>query len=133
MTSSNPMTNATLPPPMILYTTHGDMAAFLIYPYLFNPTGEWIGFAASNRDVYNLEGIYVGVISSDQRILRKKYLESNPPLRKVPGAPPKVRVPGSVPLPPQMAELSFDFFDVLEEKPELLHTMDHGEFRPDAE
>jgi hypothetical protein len=131
--SSRAMASPTLPPPMIMYTTHGDMGAFLIYPYLFNPSGEWIGFATSNRDIYNLEGFFVGVISADQRILRKKYIENLPPQRKVPGAPPKVRVPASVPLPPQMAELSFDHLDVLEEKPDLLHTMDHGEFRPDAE
>lgn len=133
MMSSNLMAQITAPAPMIIYTTHGDMGAFLIYPYLFNSSGEWVGFAVSNRDVYNLEGIFVGCISADQRILRKKYMENLPPKRKVPAPPPKVRTPASVPLPPQMAEISFDNLDVLEEKPDLLHTMDHGEFRPDAE
>jgi hypothetical protein len=109
------------------------MGAFLVYPYLFNPSGEWIGYATSAKEIYNLEGVYVGVISDDQRILRKKYIDTEPTRRKVPAPPPRVRTPASVPLPSQMAELSYDFFDVLEEKPDLLHTMDHGEFRPDAE
>jgi hypothetical protein len=127
------MSQNTSPAPMIMYTTHGDVGAFLIYPYLFNPSGEWIGYVTSAKDVYNLEGVYVGVVSADQRILRKKYLDNEPPRRKVPAPPPPVRPPASVPLPSQMAELSYDFYDVLEEKPDLLHTMDHGEFRPDAE
>jgi hypothetical protein len=130
---SSEMTQNTAPAPMILYTTGGDMGAFLVYPYLFNPTGEWVGYVTSTREVYSLEGVFVGSVSKDQRIVRKKYMETIPPQRKVPAPPPPVRVPASVPLPPHMAELSYDYFDVLEEKPELLHTKDHGEFRPDAD
>jgi hypothetical protein len=116
-----------------MYTTRGDLGAFLIYPYLYNPLGEWIGFANSKKEIFNLEGYFVGIISSDQRILRKKYIDNPPARHDPPPAPRRARAPASIPLPPQMAEISYDFFDVLEEKPELLHTLDSGEFKKDVE
>jgi hypothetical protein len=127
------MSGKTVPAPMIIFTSRGDWGAFLVYPYLFNPTGEWIGWATSKKEIFNLDGSYVGTISPDQRILRKKSLETIPPKRARPAVPPKPRIPASIPLPPQMAELSYDFMDVLDDMPDLLHTMDSGEFKPDVE
>jgi len=118
---------------MIIFTSRGDWGAFLIYPYLFNTSGEWIGWVTPQKEIFNLDGSYIGMISSDQRILRKKSLEIVPPKRKVPASPPKPRIPAAIPLPPQMTELSYDQFDVLEDMPGMLHTMDSGEFKPDAE
>jgi hypothetical protein len=131
--SSDLMSGKTVPAPMIIFTSRGDWGAFLVYPYLFNTGGEWIGWANSQKEIFNLDGTYVGTISSDQRILRKKSLETVPPKRSVPNAPPKPRIPASVPLPPRMSELSYDQLDVLEDMPDQLHTMDSGEFKPDAE
>jgi hypothetical protein len=127
------MESRTVPRPIIIYTTRGDMGAFLIYPYLFNAGGEWVGWATATKEIYNLDGTYVGTISDDQRIVRRKSLDAVPPKRALPSAPGKPRVPASVPLPPQMAALSYDLFDVLEDRPDLLHTMDSGEFKPDVE
>ncbi len=118
---------------MIIFTSRGDWGAFLIYPYLFNQIGEWIGWATRDRQIFNLDGNYVGTLSPDQRIVRKKYLEDPPPKRDLPKPPGKPRIPGSVPLPPQMGDLSYDSLDVLEEMPGLLHTMDSGEFKPDVD
>ena len=118
---------------MIIYTSRGDWGAFLLYPYLFNPTGEWIGWATPQKEIFNLDGSYVGSISPDQRILRKKSLDVIPPKRTIPKAPAKPRIPASIPLPPRMPELSYDQMDVLDDMPDLLHTMDSGEFKPDAE
>ena len=118
---------------MIIYTSRGDWGAFLIYPYLFNQTGEWIGWATSQKEIFNLDGSYVGSISPDQRILRKKSLDTVPPKRTLPKPPIKPRTPASIPLPPRMTELSYDQMDVLDEMPDLLHTMDSGEFKPDVE
>jgi hypothetical protein len=37
------------PPPLIpIYTSKGDAEAFLLYPYLFNRSGDWIGFVTPN-------------------------------------------------------------------------------------
>jgi hypothetical protein len=127
------MTGKTVPAPMIIYTSRGDWGAFLVYPYLFNPTGEWIGWATSQKEIFNLDGSYVGSISPDQRILRKKSLDVIPPKRALPKVPAKPRIPASIPLPPRMPELSYDQMDVLDDMPDLLHTMDSGEFKPDAE
>jgi hypothetical protein len=127
------MSNRTVPAPMIIFTSRGDWGAFLIYPYLFNQTGEWIGWATREKEIYNIDGNYVGIVSSDQRIVRKKSLETIPTKRAVPKPPIKPRIPASIPLPPQMADLPFDSFDVLDDMPDLLHTMDSGEFKPDAE
>jgi hypothetical protein len=127
------MSGKTVPAPMVIFTSRGDWGAFLVYPYLFNPSGEWIGWATSKKEIYNLDGSYVGIISPDQRIIRKKSLETVPPKRDVPKAPPKPRIPASIPLPPQMMQLSYDQMDILDEVPDLLHTMDSGEFKPDVE
>jgi hypothetical protein len=127
------MSRKTVPAPMIIFTSRGDWGAFLIYPYLFNTSGEWIGWVTPQKEIFNLDGTYIGMISPDQRILRKKSLETVPPKRKVPAPPPKPRIPAAIPLPPQMTELSYDQFDVLEDMPGTLHTMDSGEFKPDAE
>jgi hypothetical protein len=127
------MSGKTVPAPMILFTSRGDWGAFLLYPYLFNPIGEWIGWANSKKEIFNLDGTYVGNISSDQRILRKRVMETQPPKKPVPAAPSKPRIPAAIPLPPQMAELPFDHIDILEDMPDLLHTMDSGEFKPDVE
>ncbi len=127
------MSQKTVPAPMIMFTSRGDWGAFLIYPYLFNQTGEWIGWATREKEIYNLDGSYVGIISPDQRILRKKSLETVPPKRAIPAPPGKPRIPASIPLPPRMAELSYDVLDVLDDMPDLLHTQDSGEFKADVE
>jgi hypothetical protein len=127
------MSGKTVPAPMIIYTSRGDWGAFLVYPYLYNPIGEWIGWANSKREVFNLDGAFIGSISNDQRILRKRVLDKPPPKHPLPKLPEKHRIPASIPLPPQMAELPFDMIDILEDMPDLLHTMDAGEFKPDVD
>jgi hypothetical protein len=127
------MGTKTVPAPMLIFTSRGDLGAFLIYPHLFNPTGEWIGWATSKKEIYNLDGSFVGMISPDNRILRKRIMDDQPPKKPLPDPPQKPRLPASIPLPPRMAELPFDQIDVLEDMPDLLHTMDSGEFKPDVE
>jgi hypothetical protein len=127
------MSRKTVPAPMIIYTSRGDWGAFLVYPYLYNQIGEWIGWATSKREIFNLDGTYIGRISNDQRILRKRVLDKPPAKQPLPKQPEKPRIPASIPLPPQMAELPFDMIDILEDMPNLLHTMDSGEFKPDVD
>ncbi|MDP1545358.1 MAG: hypothetical protein Q8L87_04990 [Anaerolineales bacterium] len=125
------MAQATLIP---VYTTKGDAEAFLAYPYLFNRNGEWIGFVTPQRDVYSVLGEYVGMLTNDPRIVRKKSTSSLAPLVQPPASPPrKIYPPASVPLAPMMPELNHSVIDVLQEQPERLHTIDSGDSRQDMD
>lgn len=117
-----------------IYSTRGDVEAFLIYPYLFSRQGEWIGWVSSKKVVYSVHGHYVGWLSEDRRILRKQSdgygktrIEITPP--------PKINIamPASIPLAPMMAELNVGVVDVLEEAPDLLPPVDFGELREDMD
>ena len=55
-----------------IYTTKGDAEAFLQYPYLFNRNGDWIGFVTPKREVYSVLGDFVGTLTNDPRIVRKR-------------------------------------------------------------
>jgi len=113
-----------------VFTSRGDADAFLCYPYLFNRQGEWIGWVTAQREVYSVLGYHVGKLTSDPRIIRRRYAEPLP-RQAPPPRPPRMRMPPTVPLPKMMADLSQDAVDVLDEEPERLHTTDSGEFRED--
>lgn len=116
-----------------IYTSKGDAEVFMLYPYLFNRLGEWVGFTTPEKDVYSILGAYVGYISKDNRILRKRNLESVIPFLTPPAPPNKVMPPATIPLAPLMSELLYSTMDVLLEEPERLHTIDTGEFKQDLD
>lgn len=116
-----------------IYTSHGDVAAYLVYPHVYNTVGEWIGFCTAEREIYSILGNYVGYLSDEQRILRQRTLSSTRRRHEPPSRPPKLRPPAAVPLAPLMRELTQSTVDVLLEEPERLHTADMGELRPDLE
>jgi hypothetical protein len=122
------MANTIIP----IFTTHGDADVFLAYPYLYNRQGEWIGWVTAQREVYSVLGYYVGTLTSDPRIVRKRSGEPKPRL-KPPAAPARLRMPPTVPLPKMMGDLSHEVIDVLEDEPERLHTSDAGEMRQDMD
>ncbi len=105
----------------------------MVYPAIFYLLGEWIGYITPNREVYSVYGDYVGWLSDDPRILRKRSYDYDKPKVKMPPVTIKMAAPASAPLPPMMAELSYDTIDVLQEEPDRLPTMDAGEFRPDMD
>jgi hypothetical protein len=114
-----------------IYTSRGDAEAFLVYPYLYNRLGEWIGWVTANRLVYSVLGFYVGDLTAEPRIIRKRITATLKP-RKIPLArPPHLAVPATIPLAPLMGDLRFGVLDVLLEEPERLHTLDAGELRQD--
>lgn len=117
--------------PIPVYTTPGDWEAILVFPYLYNQLGEWIGWVTSEREVFDVDGVYVGWLTDEPRVLRKRIHEGPLPRRTPPPPPGKIRPPATVPLPPMMAELPFEVMDVLEEEPRLLHTQDAGELKED--
>jgi len=116
-----------------IYTSRGDAEVFLVYPHLFNLQGEWIGFVTPEREVYSVLGYYVGYLSKEPRILRRRVLEITKPRLAPPTRPHKVYPPATFPLAPLMSELYQDTMDVLLEEPERLHTLDSGEFREDLD
>ena len=117
-----------------IYTSKGDAVAFLAYPYLYNRSGEWIGWVTPKRDVYSILGYYVGTLTNDPRILRRRVTAPLKPRLAPPPPPPKKVYPSAtIPLAPLMSELTFSTVDVLLEEPELLHTLDLGELKEDLD
>jgi len=119
--------------PIPIYSTSGEWCALLVYPHIYNPGGEWIGWITPDKSVYDVQGVYVGWMTNEPRILRNRLREGDLPRRNPPPPPARVRPPASVPLPPMMAELPYAILDVFEEATELLHTIDHGEFKEDMD
>jgi hypothetical protein len=116
-----------------IYTSRGDAAAFLVYPYIYNRSGEWIGWVTPRRDVYSVLGHYVGALTNDPRILRKRVTSSLKPRQNPPPCPPRMNPPATIPLAPMMSELMYSSMDVLLEEPERLHTLDVGELKEDMD
>jgi hypothetical protein len=116
-----------------IYTSRGDLGAYLAYPHLYNPLGEWVGWVTSKREVYSVLGHYIGWLTNDPRILRKRTYDFLKPRLTPPSPQRRIRVPATVPLPPMMSELPFSNIDVLEEEPERLSTIDADELREDMD
>ncbi|MCC7117365.1 MAG: hypothetical protein IT310_02475 [Anaerolineales bacterium] len=116
-----------------VYTTRGDAEAFIVYPYLYNRTGDWIGFITPKKEVYSVMGYYVGTLTNDPRIVRKRATSTLRPRLKPPPKPQKVYPPATVPLGPMMGDLSLSLVDVLMDEPERLHPVDSGEQRQDMD
>ena len=116
-----------------IYTSAGDLGAYLLYPYLYNSQGEWIGFVTPQRDVYSVLGNYVGTFTDDRRILRKRSYDYSKPHLKPPPRPQRISVPSMAPLAPLMSELPYTMIDVLMDEPERLSTVDHDELREDMD
>jgi hypothetical protein len=125
------MTETTLVP---IFTTVGDVGAFLAYPFIFSCEGDWIGWVSSERLVYSTHGNYIGWLSDGPRILRKQEDSySKPKLDIIPPFTLKICPPALSPLPPMMPELTFGEMDVLLERPDLLPPVDFGELREDMD
>lgn len=78
-------------------------------------------------------GHYVGWLTDDPRILRKRANSFSNPRVTPPIRPPRIVVPVTVPLPPMMSELSYSTVDVLDEEPERLSTVDSDDLREDMD
>lgn len=122
--------NQTLIP---IFTTRGDLGAFLSYPYLFNRQGEWIGWVNAKREVYSVAGSYVGILTSDPRILRRAADSYDRPRCMPPAPPARISFPAVQRLAPMMPELAFGVIDVLDEDPDLLPAADFGVYGKDLE
>ena len=116
-----------------IYTSKGDVEAFLVYPYIYNRIGDWIGFVTPKRGVYSVIGNYVGMFSDDSRIIGKRATNTLKPPLKPPPPPDRVYPPATVPLAPMLRELTHGQIDILLDEPDRLHAIDGGEFREDMD
>jgi hypothetical protein len=116
-----------------IFTTSGDVGAFLLYPYIYSASGEWIGWVNFDRLVYSVHGHYVGTLSNDPRILRRRESDEVRARQTPPSMPKPIHPPSVLPLPPQLPELTMGMIDVLEEAPHLLPPVDFGELRDDMD
>lgn len=116
-----------------IFSSRGEVEAFLVFPYLFNRNGEWIGCVTPQREVYSVLGNYVGSLTSDPRIVRPRAADTSRPRLKVSAPPGRLTTPATLPLAPLMSDLTHSVVDVLLEEPERLHTVDSGELRDDLD
>src|SRR5688572_13239948 len=116
-----------------IYSSRGEVEAFLDFPYLFNRSGEWIGWVTPQREVYSVLGTYVDFLTNDPRIVRKRSDNDLRPHMKMSPPPGKLNMPATIPLAPMLSDLSHSLVDVLVEEPERLHTLDSGELREDLD
>ena len=116
-----------------IYTSRGEAEAFLVFPYIFNRNGEWVGWATPQREIYSVLGYYVGTLTNDARIVRKRSEDEMRSRLKPPPKPGKISTPATIPLAPLMQDLTYSIIDVLQDEPERLHTLDGGEFRQDMD
>jgi hypothetical protein len=115
-----------------IYTSKGDVGAYLVFPYLYNIQGEWIGWITRERDVYSVLGNYVGFLTNDPRIVRHESNSDRPRL-KPPPRPEKFKSPPTSPLAPMMSDLTIGMTDILLKDTGRLHTIDHGELMDDMD
>ena len=116
-----------------IYSSRGEVEAFLVFPYLFNRSGEWIGYVTAQREVYSVMGYYVGFLTSDPRIVRRRSDDQLRPRLKVHPPPGRLNAPANIPLAPLMSDLTHSLVDIFVEEPERLHTVDGGELREDID
>ena len=117
--------------PFFIFDTYGDWLATKIGDYIYSSRGDYIGYV-DDGEVYKRDGEWVGRLSKDGRILRKRTerrrdFHPNPP--KNPGKPEKL--PPRAPLPPMMAELDYSTIDVLDEDPDTFKRI--SDLRPDMD
>ena len=124
------MTNQRIVP---IYTSRGDLGALMIFPYIYNISGEWIGFITAAKEVYSVLGHYVGYLADGPRVLRNRTYSFDKPKIAPPPVPEPIRSPATVPLAPLMSEIPYSIVDVLEEEPDRMVTMDAGELRQDLD
>jgi hypothetical protein len=116
-----------------IYNSRGEIGALLSFPYIFNLTGEWIGWVTPQRTVHSVHGHYVGILTNDPRIVRRREI-ANTVQRLTPPAPPEpIRPPARFPLAPQLPELGTQMIDVLVDAPYLLPSVDFGDLRDDMD
>lgn len=53
-----------------VHNTVGEYVAFVVGGHLFTPGCSWLGIVDDGREVYNTEGMYIGELQPDDRLVR---------------------------------------------------------------
>ncbi len=114
-----------------IWNTYGDWIATLVSGHLWDLTGLWIGWMEENGDVYRADGEWIGTLSKDSRILRKRSAGHRELRTDIPPRPERPDLPGRAPLPPTFVGLPYSVIDVLEEEPDTFKQL--SERRPDLD
>ena len=114
-----------------IYNSRGEIGALLSFPYIYNLAGEWIGWVTAERTVYSVHGHFVGTLTKDPRIIRKREVATTVQRKKPPPKPPAIQPPARLPLAPTLPEIGTQMMDVLEDAPYLLPSVDYGDLRED--
>jgi hypothetical protein len=119
--------------PFFIYDTRGDWHATLINGCLWDARGEYIGFVrGEDHNVYTSFGEWIGNLTPDGRIVRRRVYERQPILRIRRLAPPRpTNLPPRAPLPPLTAELGYHLIDVLDWDPDVFKNV--PDRKPDLE
>lgn len=116
-----------------IFTTQGVVGAFLIYPYLYDLHGEWIGWVSSDRMVYSVLGYHVGILTMDPRILSPQARSEMLPWKEPPPRPESIRPPARLPFAPMLADIPSNMIDVLVDAPEQLLPYGFGDLIDDMD
>lgn len=57
-----------------IFNTSGEYVAFITNNYLFNPDGDWLGVITNGNELYNSDGLFIGIVLDDDRIVWDKSL-----------------------------------------------------------
>lgn len=107
--------------PFFIFDSKGEWHATLINGCLWDARGEYIGFVRSDAyDVYTAYGEWIGNLTRDGRIVRRRVVERQPLLKIKRLRPEKPKnLPAHAPLPPQHSELAHTMIDVLDWDPDV--------------
>lgn len=123
MIKSDPQSKFVIDPnkPFFIFDTRGEWHATLINGCLWDARGDYMGFVrGENHDVYTLHGEWVGNLTRDGRIVRRRVTERQPLLKIRRLRPDKPKnLPARAPLPPHHAELAHTMIDVLDWDPDV--------------
>ena len=114
-----------------IWNTYGDWSATLLDGHIWDLGGHWIGWVEENGDVFKGDGEWIGMLSKDSRILKKRTAPRRELRTDIPPMPPKPDLPARAPLPPSFAELAYSEIDVLDEDPDIFKKL--SDRRPDME
>ena len=117
--------------PVFIFDTRGDWHATKLGAFLFSSRGDYVGFI-EGEDVYRRDGEWLGRLSKDGRILRKRTERHDYLHAQIPPAPPRpANLPARAPLPPMLAEITYSIVDVLDEDPDIFKHI--SDLKPDLD
>jgi hypothetical protein len=112
--------------PFFIFDTRGEWHATLIAGCLWDCRGDYVGFVrGENHDVYTAFGEWIGNLTKDGRIIRRRVLNERQTLFKDrPQRPQKPKnLPPRAPLPPLTGDLDYHYIDVLDWDPEVFKSV----------